>query len=128
VAINYLTECIWAKSPIIFTPKKLMPASTPTCLDYEQVVMPMVHPITCKTISNHKRLMKDSTTAETWQMVFGKDFGGMAQGNQKTGQKGTNSIFVMTHNKISRIPKWQTITYVCIVIDFCPQKEDPNCI
>jgi hypothetical protein len=35
---------MWAKSPNIFTPKKLMPATTPTCLDFEKVAMPMVHP------------------------------------------------------------------------------------
>jgi hypothetical protein len=77
----------------------------PTCHDYEQVLMPMVHPITGKTISSYKQLMKDLTTAEMWQTAFGKDFGGMVQGDQKTGQKGTNSIFVMTHSKISRITK-----------------------
>ncbi len=33
-AINILTKCIWAKSPKIFTPTKLMAASTSTCLDY----------------------------------------------------------------------------------------------
>jgi hypothetical protein len=38
-------------------------------------------------------------------MAFGKDFGSMTQGNDKTGQQGTNSIFVMTHDKISLIPK-----------------------
>jgi hypothetical protein len=123
-AINFSIKCIWAKSPDIFTPKKLMPASTPTCLDYKQVAMPMVDPITGKTISRYKRLMKDPTTAERWQMAFGKDFGGVMQGDHKTGQKGTNSIFVMTHNKISRIPKGQTVTYAHVVVDFCPQKED----
>jgi hypothetical protein len=90
--------------------------------------MPMVHPVTGETISSSKRLMKDPTTAEMWQMAFGKDFGGMAQGNQSTGKKGTNSIFVLTHNKIIRIPKGQTVTYVRVVVDFSPQKEDPQCI
>jgi hypothetical protein len=60
----------------------------PTCLEYKQVGMPMVNPITGETISSYKWPMKDPTTAETWQTVFGKDFGGIAQGNQKTGQKG----------------------------------------
>jgi hypothetical protein len=97
---------VWAESPNIFTPKKMMPAATPTCLDFEQVAMPMVHPVTGKTISSYKRPMKDPTTAETWQMAFGKDFGGMEQSNHKTRQLGTNSIFVMTcHNKTSHIPK-----------------------
>ncbi len=45
--------------------------------------------------------MHDPATAEIWQAAFGKDFGGMAQGCKKTGQKGTNTMFVMTHDKIA---------------------------
>ncbi len=60
-------------------------------------------------------------------MTFGKDFGGMAQGDNKTGQKGTTSVFVMTHNKIDIAKvaghKW---TYARVVVDYQPQKEDPN--
>ena len=40
--------------------------------------------------------MNDPETAEVWQTAFGKDFGGMAQGGDKRGQKGTNSVFVMS--------------------------------
>jgi hypothetical protein len=69
---HFLTECIWAKSSDIFTPNKLMPATTPTCLDFEQVAMPMVHPVTGKTISSYKCLMKDPTTAEMWQTAFAR--------------------------------------------------------
>jgi hypothetical protein len=70
--------------------------------------------------------MHDPAMAEVWQMVFGKDFGGMAQGDDKTGQKGTNSIFVVTHTKIKQayVDK-VTFTYAQIVVDFRPQKEDP---
>jgi hypothetical protein len=127
-AINFLTKCIWAKSPNIFVPKNLMLTSTPICLNYVQVAMLMVHPITGQTISSYKRLMKDPTTAEIWQTAFDNNFGGMAQGNLKMGQTGMNSIFVMTHDEISRIPKTQTVTYVRVVVDFCPQKADPHCI
>jgi hypothetical protein len=52
----------------------------------------------------------------------------MAQGNDKTGQQGTNSIFVMTHDETSCIPKGQIITYARIVVDFRPQKMDPHSI
>jgi hypothetical protein len=44
--------------------------------------------------------MHDPDTSEVWQTAFGKDFGEMVQGDNKTGQKGMNSIFVMTHNEI----------------------------
>ena len=71
--------------------------------------------------------MNDAETAEVWQTAFGKDFGGMAQGDDKTGQKGTNSVFVMTHKEIDIAKKaghkW---TYTRIVVNFRPQKEDPN--
>jgi hypothetical protein len=33
--------------------------------------------------------MHDPATSEIWQTAFGKDFWGMAQGNNKTGQEGT---------------------------------------
>jgi hypothetical protein len=88
----------------------------------------MVHLVTGETISSHKWLMKDPTTAETWQTAFGKDFGGMAQDNNKTGQQGTHSIFAMTHEEISRIPNGETITYARVVVDFRPQKMGPHCI
>ena len=61
----------------------------------------MVHPVTGQAISSYKKLMNDPATAEVWQMPFGKDFGSMCQGDNKTGQKGTNAMFVMTHNDIA---------------------------
>ena len=62
------------------------------------------------------------------QTAFGKDFGGMAQGDNKMGQKGTNAIFVMTRAEILLIPADCTITFAQVIIDFCPQKADPHCI
>ncbi len=52
---------------------------------------------------------------------------GLAQGDNKTGQKGTNSIFVMTHEEIATAKKeGKTWTYARIVIDYRPPKEDLN--
>ncbi len=70
--------------------------------------------------------MHNPATAETWQTAFGKDFGGMVQGNNKTGQKGKNSIFIMTHSEIPLIPKDRMVTYAHVVIDFCPHKAGPH--
>jgi hypothetical protein len=56
---------------------------------FEHFASPMVHPITGITISGYKKLMNDSATAKVWQTAFGKEFGGMAQGDNKTGQKST---------------------------------------
>ncbi len=47
--------------------------------------------------------MHDPATAEIWQTAFGKDFAGMALGDNMTGQKGTNAMFVMMHDKIKHV-------------------------
>ena len=47
----------------------------------------------------------------------------MAQGDNT---KGTNCIFVMSHEEIKQIPEDRVITYARIVVDFRSQKADPN--
>jgi hypothetical protein len=86
----------------------------------------MVHPTTGKSISSYKLLMHDPAMSEVWQTKFRKDFGRMAQGDDKTGQKGTNSIFIMTHDEIKLIPRYQTVTYARVIVHFHPQKDDPH--
>ncbi len=78
-------------APKIFTPRhfvhKVYEDHIP---NYAQFASPMVHPTTGETITSYKQLMNDPDTAEIWKTAFGKDFGGMAQGDKKTGQAGTN--------------------------------------
>ncbi len=51
----------------------------------------------------------------------------MAQGNHKTGQKGTNAMFVMTPDEIKHVLQQnKKITYGDLVVDYPPLKEDPN--
>ena len=45
--------------------------------------------------------MNNPATTEVWQTTFGKDFGGIAQGCNKTGQKSTNAMFIMTRAEIA---------------------------
>ena len=91
-AIKGLTIQEQVATERIFTTNVLMKFKTtknrPT--KFEHYTNPMVHPTTGETISSYKRLMNDPETTKTWQTTFGKDFGGMAQGDNKTGQKGTN--------------------------------------
>jgi len=114
-------------APRAFTPQKLIPPTYTESTNYAHFAAPMIHPTTGEIISSYKRLMQDPATAEVWQTAFGKNFGGMAQGDLKTRQKGTNSVFVMTHKEIEIAKeaghKW---TYARIVVDDRPQKEDPN--
>ena len=60
----------------------------------------MVHPMTGEIILSYKKLMNNPAMAEVWQTAFGKDFGEMAQGDNKTGQKRTDAMYVMTHDNI----------------------------
>ena len=74
--------------------------------------------MTGKTISSYKTLMNNPATAEVWQTAFGKDFGGIAQGCNKMGQKGTNAMFVMTKAEIARaLTAGKKITYANSVIE-----------
>ncbi len=58
--------------------------------------------------------------------AIGKGFGGMTQGDEKTGTKGTNTMFVMNPKDVPNIPKNQPPLYAKVVIAYRPQKEDPN--
>ena len=55
---------------------------------------------------------------ETWMNAMKKEFGAMAQGDEKLRQKSTNSNFVLNHEQIARIPKDRIIMYTRIVVDF----------
>jgi hypothetical protein len=70
--------------------------------------------------------MNDPATAEVWMTALGKDLGRMSQGDNKTGQKGTNAMFVMLPSNVFNIPKNRVVTYLRVVIDHRPQKADPN--
>ncbi len=101
----------------------------PIPIKFEHYANPMVHPVTGKTISNYTQLLNDPATAEVWQTASGKDFGGMAQGNNKTGQKRTNAMFVMTRDEVAHaLAAGQFFMYSNLAVDYRPQKEDPYCI
>ena len=57
---------------------------------------PVIHPETGKTIIQYKTFMKDAITCKTWTTAFGKELSKFAQGDNKTGTKGTNSLFGIT--------------------------------
>ena len=131
-AINALTTSEKGKCQNAFTPEALLHSAVedePNHCHFEHFASPMVHPVTGETISSYKKLMHNPATAEVWQTAFGKDFGGMAQGDDKTGQKGTNSMFVMNHKDIKRaLEHKKKFTYGNPVVDYRPQKDDPHCI
>jgi hypothetical protein len=74
-------------------------------MNFEHNANLMVQPVTGCTITSYEKLMHNPMMLEIWQTAFGKDFGGMTQGCNKTGQKGTNAVFVMTH-EVWCMPRW----------------------
>jgi hypothetical protein len=96
-------------------------------VNMEHYANPMVHPVMGCTISGYKKIMHDPATVEVWQTALGKDFGGMAHGCNKTGQKGTNAMFVMAHDKIRHaLAAKKFFMYANSVVDYRPQRDDPH--
>ena len=108
------------------TKPSFQPTPSTAVPDLEHFCSPVIHPETGKLITKYQKLASDPALRKTWTTAFGKEFGGLAQGDNKTGAKGTNSLFVMDHGEIAHIPKDRTITYGRIVVGYRPQKADPN--
>jgi hypothetical protein len=106
------------------------PAQThtdPPSVDHQdEFCAPVIHPTTGATITKYKILQRDPLLRQLWERAFGKEFGNLAQGDHATNTPGTNSIVVLTHAQIRTIPKDRTVTYTTIVVDYRPQKKDPN--
>ncbi len=86
-ALHILANNVWDNSNPNFTPKNLWPKEKTNATNLEHLAMPMVHPTTGEIITIYKKLMHDPAMRDIWQTAFGKDFGGMAQGDNKTGQQ-----------------------------------------
>jgi len=87
---------------------------------------PVIHPVTGASIDKYTTLIRDDLLRDKWKRAFGKEFGNLAQGDTLTGTPGTNTIFVLSHDEIRNIPRDRTVTYVRIVVNYRPQKADPN--
>ena len=124
-AINNLIMDDLINDTTSFNPMNLRPPPSPP-INYKHYAMPMIHPMTGELISSYKRLMNHPDTAEVWMTAFGKDFSSISQGDNKTGQKGTNAMFVMSPQDIPNILKDRLVTYAQVVVDHRPQKADPN--
>ena len=121
-AINVLTISKQANFQKDFPPTALVKhALVPFVHKFEHFPNPMIHPVTGETIFSYKKIMNDPATAEVWRTSFGKDFGGMVQGDNKTGQKGTDAMLVMSHNEICHALRagGKITFYVNPVVDCC---------
>eukprot|EP00970_Alexandrium_tamarense_P017799 scaffold11398_cov137-Alexandrium_tamarense.AAC.1 len=119
-AVNFITEQTWNNT------QQMLPLSLQNTPNMEHFAAPVIHPTSGETITDYRKLMKDPATAEIWTKAFGKEIGSLAQGDDLTGTKGTDTIVFLDRIGIKNIPKDRVITYARIVVDYRPQKEDPN--
>ena len=84
----------------------------------------MVHPDTKETITRHSKLLNDPVLRVVWFKAMCIELGRLSNGYKDT--KVTHTIHYMTHEEIKCIPVDRTVTYARIVVDFIPQKTDPN--
>ena len=131
-AVNLLTDNVFKDNDEKWRPDAFITAN-PTGrnqnvydADIEHFCAPVVHPTTGETITQYRKLANDPATRDVWSTAFGKEFGRMSQGDNKTGQKGKQCIFVMSHSEIAKIPTDRVVTYARVVVDYRAQKKDPN--
>ena len=128
-AINALTAAVWNDDNNIYIPIDLEEETVTAAMpNTEHFCAPVVHPKTGEVITKYAKLAQDPDPEirTTWRNGIGKEFGNMAQGDNRTGTPGMDVIFVLDHEQIKAIPKHKTITYARLVVDFRPQKKGPQ--
>jgi hypothetical protein len=93
-------------------------------VDLEEVCNGVVHPVTKETITKYKKLIAEPLIRDVWMKAMCKELGRLAQGFD--GTEGTDTIRFLSLDEIKSIPTDRTVTYARIVVDYRPQKEDPN--
>jgi hypothetical protein len=95
-------------------------------IDIKEHCFGAVHPITKQTITQYKELQHDPDLNHPWVPVMSKEVHWLAQGKPGI-TNGTNTIFFLSPKEVCYIPTDRKVTfYDWIVINHCPQKEDPN--
>ena len=87
---------------------------------------PVIHPTTGELITSYKRLENDPELKEVWEKCIGKEWGSLAQGDKRTGSIGTDTFMILRTDQVLLIPNYRVVTYANIIVDYRPQKEDPN--
>jgi hypothetical protein len=78
-----------------------------------------MHPVTKKTITHYRKLIKDPLLKDLWIKAMSKELHRLAQGCPGV-TKGTNTIVYLSHPDVCKIPQDRTVTYARIVIDHYP--------
>ncbi len=96
-------------------------------IDIEEYCYGVVHPVTKKTITHYRKLIKGPLLKDLWIKAMSKELHCLAQGCPGV-TKSSNTVWYLSHADICKIPQDRTVTYARTVIDHHPQKGDPNCV
>ena len=69
-------------------------------------------------------LATDPATRDICTRAMSLELGKLSQGFLN--ENGTDTVRFMEFDKIRNIPKNRIVSYAQIVVDYCPQKQDPN--
>ena len=72
-----------------------------------------------------RQLIKNPKYRIVWGDSYGNEIGRLAQGRDKSGTKGTDTLFFIRYEDIP-VDRRKDVTYDRIVCTVCPEKEDPN--
>ncbi len=72
-----------------------------------------------------RHLMKSEKYREVWGDEYGNEVGRLAQGREKTGLAGTDTLFFIRYEQIPA-DRRRDVTYERICCNVRPEKEDPN--
>ena len=93
-------------------------------LAIEEVANGAVHPVTKETIMKYKQLIEDPLMQDTWSNAMCKELGRPCQGFEET--EGTDTMRFLDIKAIKNVPRDRVATDAKIVVDYRPQKKDPN--
>ena len=76
-------------------------------------------------MQNSQKLLKQDITWEIWSLAICKELSTLSYGYKGLVEV-THTLLFMSHDDICDIPRDKTVIYACIVVDYWPQKADPN--
>jgi hypothetical protein len=126
-ALHHVINLAFNSPPKYTIPQALdgLPDHILHSIDIKEVCNRVVHFVTRETIMKYTKIMHNPVLSPLWVPAMSKELHRLAQVRVGT-NVGTNTIFFLPPGKIRCIPKDCTVTYVRIVIDHQPQKDDPN--
>ena len=94
-ALNAFAYGAMSNPPAYSPARSGIPPPSYEPIGIENFCAPVIPPTSGTIISKYKELANNQETREVWISAFGKEFGGLTQGDNRMGGKGSTAIFVL---------------------------------